>query len=222
MLAAGRDLLEDATPSIAIVSLARDDGAEIERTTVDLETDLTVTQVWGLAGVHVVAGDIAGGGVWVRGIDAAQDQVAWRLRLGTGDGMQLRNAVPVGGDLVLVGNASRGGAWAAAVTADGRLRWLTREPTWAELAGEAPAPDGGVLVAGFARGDGGSGEFVFGELTAAGAWRWQQRRPYNRESRGLGVAHAADGSIVIVGAALPDGGDWNLLLQRTDDRGDLD
>ena len=37
-------------------------GTEIGRTTVDLEIDLTVTRVWGLPGVHVVAGDIAGGG----------------------------------------------------------------------------------------------------------------------------------------------------------------
>ncbi len=222
LLVAGRDLQDDATPSIAIVSLASDDGAEIARTTVDLEAGLSVSQVWGLTDVCIVAGDIADGGVWVRGIDLAQGRELWHMRLGTGDAFQLRDAIPAGDDLVLVGNATTRGAWAVAVTADGRTRWLTRASLWAELAAVTPAADGGVFVTGFARGEGGSAEFVYGELTAAGAWRWQRNRAYTRESRGLGVTQAADGSVVIVGTALPEGGDWDLLLQRTDDRGDLD
>jgi hypothetical protein len=221
LLVAGRDLQEDAMSSLTIVTLAPDDGAEIQRATVELEADLTVTQVWGLAGVCVVAGDIAAGGVWARGIDVAQGRELWHLRLGTGDRFQLRDAVPVGDNLILVGNAATRGAWAAAITADGRPRWLTRESLWAELAGAAPEVDGGVLVAGFARGDGGSANLVYGELTSAGAWRWQQNRAYTLNARGLAVTQAADGSVVVMGTALPAGGDWDLLLQRTDDRGDL-
>ncbi len=222
VLAAGGDLADDLIPTIVIVSLASADGAELARATVDLETGQTLRQVGGFGDFCLAAGDIATGGVWVRGIDLVLDRELWRLRLGTGDGLRLRDAVPVGGDLVLVGDADRGGAWAAAIADDGRVRWLKREVLWIEFAGVATAPDGGVLVTGHARGESGNSELVYGELTAAGAWRWNQRRAFTQHVRGLGIAAAADGSVVVVGTALPEGSDWDLLLQRTDDQGDLD
>jgi hypothetical protein len=220
-LAAGRDTQEDATPSIAIVTLAAADGVETGRATLDLPAGDTVNQVWGFPAACMVAGQIATGGVWVRGVDLATQRELWHLRLGTGPQFEVRDAIPVDGDLILVGDSLTGGAWAASVAVDGRLRWLVQERTWIELGGVASAVDGGVLVTGHARGDGGRTDVVYGELTAGGAWRWKQRRSVGENARGLGVTQADDGSVVVVGTALAAGG-WDLLLLRTDDRGDLD
>jgi hypothetical protein len=222
VLVAGPDLADDAVPSIAILNLASDDGAELDRTVIDVDAGDVVTQVGNLAGTCVVAGTIASGGVWVRGVDTAQDRELWRLRLGTGDGLHLRDATAAGGSLVLVGDADEGGAWAASVAASGRLRWLVRETAWVELAAVAPAPDGGVVVTGHRLSGADGAEVVYGELSAAGAWRWRQSRAFTLNARGLGIAVAGDGSVVVVGTALPAGGDWDLLLLRSDDLGDLD
>jgi hypothetical protein len=221
VLVAGPSTSEAAAP-LVIVQVAADDGAELGRVAVPTEAGDVVTEVHGLADLWVVAGEIAAGGVWVRAVDPDGGEVAWRLHLGTSDGFRLRGAAVGGDGLVLVGEADSGGAWAAGVAAGGRLRWLAREADWIGLTGVAVSFDGDLLVSGDALGDRGQPELAYGALTSAGAWRWQQRRAFGVGARCLGIAPADDGTIVVTGTALLAGGDWDLLLLRADDHGDLD
>lgn len=221
LLVAGRGSGND----MAILTLSPDDGAEVLRGVVTLDdaaTGETVREVAGFAQNYLVAGQLPGGGVWVRGIDRATPQVVWTVRLGTGESFRVRDAVLAGDQLVLVGDADAGGAWAASVTTGGRLRWLRRVAGWSELSAVAVTGDGTLLVCGYALSDQQQIELVYGSLSEAGAWLWQQRRLYGASSRGLAVTPGEAGGVVVVGAAVPAGGTWDVMLMRANDRGELD